>query len=125
MDKHEISKLRDCIYQYLASKQVVLAFKSLKTMVDESQQWVLSEEFNRISTSYNYMLKYLSDGVLDPQRDNILSQLLIDSFELTDKTVITLASAQSTHIFYQRHQEYNNCCKQWNKYGKVRSSADY
>ena len=108
MDKHEISKLRDCIYQYLASKQVVLAFKSLKTMVDDSQQWVLSEEFNRISTSYNYMLKYLSDGVLDPQRDNILSQILIDSFELTDKTVIALAAPQSSHIFYQRNQQYKN-----------------
>ena len=108
MDKVEISKLRNVIYQYLDERQLTLAFKNLKTMIDDSQQWELSEDFERLTTSYNLMLQYLSQGVLDPQLDSILSQILVDTYELTDKTVITLATPLSTHIFYQRNQQYKN-----------------
>ena len=54
MDKIEISKLRNIITEHLDKRQLALAFKSLKTMVDETQQWDLSEELNRLSTSYSY-----------------------------------------------------------------------
>ena len=108
MDKTEISKLRNKLYEYLDSKQLVLAFKTLRVMIDDTQKWELSEELNRLTTSYGYMLQYLSQGVLDPQRDKILSQILVDAYTLTDKTVISLAASQSTHIFYQREQQYKN-----------------
>lgn len=108
MDKTEISKLRNKLYEYLDSKQLVFAFKTLRVMVDDTQKWELNEELNRLTTSYGYMLQYLSQGVLDPQRDNILSQILVDAYTLTDKTVISLAASQSTHIFYQREQQYKN-----------------
>ena len=77
-------------------------------MVEDLQQWEISEELKQLSTSYNYMLQYMSQGVLDPQRDNVLSQIIADAYRLTDKTVIALAAGQSTHIFYQRYQEYKN-----------------
>ncbi|MBP5688588.1 MAG: tetratricopeptide repeat protein [Muribaculaceae bacterium] len=108
MDKSDISKYRKLINQLLDSRQLVLALKNLKTMVDDSQQWELSEELKQLTTSYHYMLQYMSQGVLDPQRDSILAQIFADAYLLTDKTVIALASSQSTHIFYQRNQQYKN-----------------
>jgi tetratricopeptide (TPR) repeat protein len=108
MDKAEISKYRKLVNQHLDTRRLVLALKYLKTMVNDTQRWDLSEELNNISTSYNYMLQYLSQGALDPQRDNILAQIITDAYQLTDKTVIALAGPQSTHIFYQRNQQYKN-----------------
>lgn len=108
MDKAEISKYRKLVNQLLDNRQLVLALNNLKTMVDDSQQWELKEELNKLTTSYHYMLQYMSQGVLDPQRDNILSQIIADTYLLTDKTVIALAESQSTHIFYQRNQQYKN-----------------
>lgn len=108
MDKTEISKLRRIIYTQLEERHLVQALKNLKTMVDASQQWELSECYESISTSYGYMLQYLSQGILDPERNGILSQIIADTYELTDKTVITLAAPQSTHIFYQRNQQYKS-----------------
>ncbi len=108
MEKTEISKYRKLVTQYLDSRQLVLALKNLKTMVDDTQQWELGEELMRLTTSYHFMLQYMSQGVLDPQRDNILSQIIADAYLLTDKTVIALAAPQSTHIFYQRNQQYKN-----------------
>ena len=106
MEKTEISKLRNSTYNYLETKQLIQAFSTLRTMVEASQQWELGEELNRLTTAYNYMLQYLSQGVLDPQRENVLSQILEDTYELTDKTVIALAATQSTHLFYQRNEQY-------------------
>lgn len=108
MDKSEISKLQNNIYENLEGRHLSLALKSLKKMVDASQQWELKEDLERIATSYRYMLQYLSQDVLDPERNNILSQIIVDTYDLTDKTVIALATPLSTHIFYQRNQQYNN-----------------
>ena len=108
MDKAEISKLRNKIFEYLDNRQLALALKHLRTMVDSTTQWDMKEELNRLDTSFGFMLQYLSKGVLDPQRDTILSQILVDSYQLTDKTVIALAASQSTHLFYQRHSQYKN-----------------
>lgn len=108
MEKSEISKYRKLINQLLDNRQLILALKNIKTMVDDSQQWELQEELNKLTTSYHYMLQYMSQGVLDSQRDNILSQIIADAYQLTDKTVIALAASQSTHIFYQRNQQYKS-----------------
>ena len=108
MDKAEISKLRNKIFEHLDSRQLALALKHLRTMVDGTTQWDMKEAFNRLDTSYGYLLQYLSQGVSDPQRDTILSQIFAEAYELTDKTVIALAAEQSTHLFYQRHQEYSH-----------------
>ena len=108
MDKTEISKLRNIIFEHLDNRQLALALKHLRTMIDSTTQWDLKETFNRLVTSYGYMLQYLSQGVKDPQRDNILSQIIAETYELTDKTVIALAAGQSTHLFYLRHQEYSS-----------------
>ncbi len=106
MDKTEISKYRKQIDDYLDNRQITLAFRSLKEMTDATQRWELNEELNRLTIAYGYMLQYLTQGVLDPERDNILSQILVDAYNLTDKTVIALAAPQSTHLFYQREQQY-------------------
>ena len=107
MDKAEISKLRNKIFEHLDNRQLALALKHLRTMVDSTTQWDMKEAFNRLDTSYGYLLQYLSQGVSDPQRDTILSQIFAEAYELTDKTVIALAAEQSTHLFYLRHQEYS------------------
>ena len=107
MDKAEISKLRNKIFEHLDNRQLALALKHLRTMVDGTTQWDMKEAFNRLDTSYGYLLQYLSQGVSDPQRDTILSQIFAEVYELTDKTVIALAAEQSTHLFYLRHQEYS------------------
>lgn len=108
MDKNELIKLRNTIYDKLEARQLALAFKSLKIMVDASQQWQLIQDLDQITTSYSFMLQYLAKGVLDPQRNDILAQIVIDSYELTDKTFVSIAASQSTHIFYQRYQQYKD-----------------
>ena len=57
MDKAEISKLRNKIFEHLDNRQLALALKHLRTMVDGTTQWDMKEAFNRLDTSYGYLLQ--------------------------------------------------------------------
>lgn len=108
MTKDEIKNLRISINVDLVDHHLHKALSNLKTLVDETAQWELGEEYNRLNTSYGYMLKYLSQGVLDPQRTSILSQIVKDALTLTDKATIALLSDQESDIFYVRHKASKN-----------------
>ena len=57
MDKAEISKLRNKIFEHLDNRQLALALKHLRTMVDGTTQRDMQEAFNRPDTSYGYLLQ--------------------------------------------------------------------
>ena len=104
MEKEEIQKLSRGIYENLSCHFLSDALEDLSKLVEATAQWELGEEMNRLNTSYGYMLQYLSQGILDPQRSNILKQIVKDAFILTDKAVIALLTNLSSDIFYVRHQ---------------------
>lgn len=108
MEKQEISKFKTLIYDNLANKHVAKALSMLEEMVKETGKWELDDELKRIKVSYDFMLQYLAQGVLDPQRASILSQIIADSYILTDKTLIELLSDKSTHLFYIRNKATKN-----------------
>lgn len=103
MDNAEILKIRNEIHDNLAERHLSKSLSLLEGLVADAGQWMLDDELKRISTAYGFMLQYLSKGILDPQRATILSQLIADTYTLTDKTTIALLSNKSTNIFYVRH----------------------
>lgn len=104
MDIAETTKIRNEINNHLAGRHLSKALMQLKQLVEQSGQWVFDDELKQLTTSYGLMLQYLSQGVLDPAREDILSQIIADSYTLTDKVYISLQAEQSTHIFYVRHR---------------------
>lgn len=72
-------------YQYI---QYLLGEKRLKEALDllESTFWEsnISEKIAAIRTPHNYMLKYMLEGVKDPQRNTLYDKLIRDTFELSD-----------------------------------------
>jgi len=108
MEINEITSIQNDVYSNLSKFLLTNAFKRIQKLIDSLSNWELTEELNRISTSYSYMLKYVANGISDAQRDNILSQIIADSYSLTDKTVISLLTQKSNHIFYIRHKASSN-----------------
>lgn len=103
MDNAEILKIRKEIHDNLAERHLSKSLSLLKDLVSDAGQWMLDDELKRIRTAYGFMLQYLSQGILDPQRSTILTQLISDIYTLTDKTTIALLYNKSTNIFYVRH----------------------
>lgn len=104
MDIAESTKIRNEIHEQLAARHLHKAMDMLKQLVELAGQWVYDDEMKRLETSYGFMLQYLSQGILDPARDNILAQIIADTYTLTDKVYISLQADKSTHIFYVRHR---------------------
>lgn len=72
-------------YQYI---QYLLGEKRLKEALDllESTFWEsnISEKLAAIRTPHDYMLKYMLEGMEDPQRNILYDKLIKDTIELTD-----------------------------------------
>ena len=75
MTLQEIEKEHKSATQCIDEAAINDAFGHLATLVEELGRADLNDELVRLRMSYTFMLKYLEQGVMDPQRDEILNGL--------------------------------------------------
>lgn len=73
------------IIALLDRKELSSALSNLSTFLHGINNWTLEEELNEIKTSYEYMLSYLRNGSVDPQRHRLHCQLLTQAYHLADR----------------------------------------
>jgi len=84
------------------------AFEHISALVAESGRADLNDELVRLKMSYTFMLRYLEQGVMDPQRDEILSGIRNSLYTLNDQCYMGLLERNSPEIFYTRRRELGN-----------------
>lgn len=84
------------------------AFSHISNLVNELGHAGMNDEIVRLRMSYSLMLKYLEQGVMDPQRDEILTGILQSLYMLNDRCYIALLEPISPEIFYARRRELGN-----------------
>jgi len=84
------------------------AFTHIARMIDELSHAGMKDEIVRLRMSYSLMLKYLGQGVMDPQRDEILRDILQSLYTLNDRCYIALMEPVSPEVFYARRRELGN-----------------
>ncbi|MEZ5197167.1 MAG: hypothetical protein R2764_12400 [Bacteroidales bacterium] len=60
------------------------AFEILKDLVLKSRKGDFFNEFERMDSTYENLLKYTIDGIVDPDRDKIYRRLQVSTLELSD-----------------------------------------
>ena len=91
--------------QFLDDAEVSEAFETVGKLTAELGRADLNDELERLRMSYTFMLKYLEQGVMDPQRDEILSNILQSLYPLNDQCYIGLMEQASSEVFYARRRE--------------------
>ena len=81
------------------------AFAHLTRLITESSRGDMSDELERLRMSYTFMLRYLEQGVLDPQRDEILHGIRQSLYTLCDRCIISLMEPTSPEVFFARRRE--------------------
>ena len=81
------------------------AFAHLTRLITESSRGDMSDELERLRMSYTFMLRYLEQGVLDPQRDEILYGIRQSLYTLCDRCIISLMEPTSPEVFFARRRE--------------------
>lgn len=103
MDIAEIKKQRHSIARLLQSHRLAEALAQLHQLVQAVAKGGLIDEYNRIATTYKYMLKYLADGLLDPQRAQVLDDIVGSALDIADKCEVEAAAPTSYDLFFLRH----------------------
>ena len=104
----EIENIHSQVSRCIDSSEINGAFSLLESLINESNRADLNDEMERLRMSYTFMLKYFEQGVLDPQRDVILSDICQSLYTLNDRCFIGLMGPTSPEVFYTRRRELGN-----------------
>ena len=105
MTIQEIDKTYRLAMQYIDNAQVNDALAQVSVLVAASSQASLNDELERLRMSYRLMLKYLQQGVMDPEREAILSGICQSLHTLNNQSYIALKEPTSHEVFYARRRE--------------------
>lgn len=107
MTLQEISNIHKQATGCINDAEVTDAFDHITKLVTELGRGDLSDELERLRMSYSFMLKYLEQGVMDPQRDEILTDIRQSLYTLNDQCYIGLMDTTSPEVFHVRRRELN------------------
>ncbi len=104
----EIENIHSQVSRCIDSAEINGAISLLESLINESNRADLNDEMERLRMSYTFMLKYFEQGVLDPQRDVILSDIRQSLYTLNDRCFIGLMGPTSPEVYYTRRRELGN-----------------
>ncbi|MDR2692320.1 MAG: tetratricopeptide repeat protein [Dysgonamonadaceae bacterium] len=89
------------IWESLEQKRLKQSFELLAFLLANLSSWQLKEKLNELESNYKMMLRYLTDGVKDPQQEKIYLDLLRSVYQLADQTVREIKTAFSWSYAYE------------------------
>ena len=72
----------------------------LKTLVEETSDWHISEKLSELEQSYRYMIHYVAEGIDDPKRDDIYENIIAETIKLCETATNELIARTSTKLYY-------------------------
>lgn len=104
MTLQEINKSYNRIIGFLDNRELKNAFDSLQSLILGSGEYSFQDKLNELQETYKYMLRYYVEGIKDPTRKEIFTNLLISIYELADSAKLKAATEKATTSFYNRRK---------------------
>lgn len=105
MDNRAIDNERKVIYELLEQRRINDAFDAIISLIDSTNMGNLRDEIDQVRVSYGFMLQYLSKGILDPHRQQVLQHIIDSLYSITDRCSIEAKAATSSEVFFARRRE--------------------
>jgi tetratricopeptide (TPR) repeat protein len=109
MTNQEIRQKTDNIAILLERKQLKNAFEAIRELIELSGEWAFREQLDLAETTYKYMLQYMLDGVVDPERDKVYNDLLKTACDLAGKVILSLNEKKDPRFYYQNRRAQALC----------------
>ena len=100
MTTKEIEDIKGEINGYLDEQRLHDAFVRLRNVAEAMMLWKIVEETKQLEETYAFMLKYLTEGVADPSREELLGNLVNSLYRLTDEFAVSMMSKETPTLFY-------------------------
>ena len=108
-NEKNIKKQYEHIVALLERKQLKDAQKALSSMLDSNPDWNVRSRLNELQTSYEYLLRYMQQGIKDPERGNVYRKLLTDTWKLLDEWYIRVSDNTSFQYYHEMRRTTAEC----------------
>ena len=92
----------------LAEHRVKDAFDQIAPLVKELHNSDLIDAHYNLEFNYKSMLKYMVEGITDPERQKIYNRQINDIYDLIDKVYDFLMTRYSYEVYYETKRELEN-----------------
>ena len=89
------------ISESLEQKRLQQSFEMLTFLITNLSNWQLKERLNELENNYKMMLRYLTNGVKDPQQEKIYHNLFRSVYQLVDQTMLETKTTYSWSYTYE------------------------
>ena len=84
MTHDEVKTFNSRVSKLLSEGKLREALADMRVHSERIMAWELTSRIDAIEQHYKYMLKYLADGVTDPERDNQYANIVSAAYSLLD-----------------------------------------
>ena len=102
MDERNVQKQINEIYLSLEQKKLRKTFWLLDQILFDLQNWELNEKKNELETTYQFMLRYLTEDAEDPERYHIYEDLLRSCYRLVDLACDQWNTKNARGLYFDR-----------------------
>lgn len=92
--------MHDAVCHSVYSQNMKEAFDNLEQMAAYGQTIEWNDKRTELEMTYRFMLQYLTDGVNDPQREQVYNHLRISLLEVADRVKEQLLTKHSSNYVY-------------------------
>lgn len=100
MNEQVINEQHVHICLLIRQKRLKEAITQLESYLWQGSDWGLRSRLEQVQTSYNYMLQYMQQGTVDPERRKLYTRLQTEVLEIADQARLLLLDSASSHYYH-------------------------
>ena len=100
MTDQEIKNFRSRISAFIEKGRLRDAINEIKAMASRRMAWEVDDKIKQTEQNYAYMLRYLTNGMADPSRDEVYGNIVSDLYGLLDTLTAYIESSDSPTLYY-------------------------
>lgn len=94
----------ETIYEWVSGYQIFDAIQELKYSLQTNRLHQYRNNFEQIESVYTTMLKYMAEGIKDPEQEKLRRKLIKQILELNDLQAFTALKDKSRNYFFVRYR---------------------
>lgn len=117
MNEQTINEQYGRIISLLNQRRITDVLADFHSFVANISDWELRSTLEEVQISYQYMLKYMMQGIADPSRSGLYNQLVSKLYTLADHARVLSMAQLSTELYFDRFRFYSHV--------RVKSISDF
>lgn len=90
------------IISHIENREIKDALDKLKQMSSGIQNWDINEKIIQFETNYKYMIHYLVEGNVDPDREHVFNHLVREILSVADDLLEEVQIEESAQFFFEK-----------------------